>query len=188
MKKIINSMRWMLLISGILIVILGITMLFSPLDNLVTLAFFIGILMVISGASEIVSFCGEKKKYRSSWMLASGILSVVFGIWTVFGHGTEALAAFLPFIFAAWVLSSGIMRIVGSIHFKSEGSFLWGWMLTFGILGTVFGFLLLFSPILSGVVISFSLALILISHGIDNIILFYRIKKIGNYIRERLVE
>lgn len=188
MKSIIKSMQWLLLISGILITILGITMLFTPLESLVTLAIFIGISMLISGVSEIVSFCGEEKEHRSGWLLASGILSALFGIWTIFGSGTEALAAFLPFIFAVWVLSSSIIRIVGSITLKSEGFSLWGWLLAFGILGTLFGFILLFSPILSGIVISVSIALILISHGIDNIIIFFRVKKIGDHIRERLGE
>lgn len=188
MKKMVKSMRWLLFISGILVLILGITMLFTTLKNLVTLAIFIGISMLISGISEIISFCGEEKGHRSEWMLASGILSVLFGIWAIFGRGTEALVAFMPIIFAVWVLSSGIMRMIGSVSLKSEGYSLWGWLLAFGILGTVFGFLLLFSPILSGTIISVSLALILISHGIDNIILFFRIKKIGNYIWERLDE
>lgn len=188
MKKIFKSMKWLLLISGILILILGITMLFTPLENLITLAIFIGISMLISGISEIISFCNEEKGNRSGWMLASGILSTLFGIWTIFGSGTNALIVFIPFIFAVWVLSSSIMRIVGSISLKSEGSPVWGWLLAFGILGAVFGFLLLFSPVLSGVIISISIALILISHGVDNILIFFRLNKIGNHIREQLGE
>jgi len=188
MKKMLKSMQWLLLISGILIAILGITMLFTPLENLVTLAIFIGILMLISGISEIASFCSEEKGHRSGWMLASGILSILFGIWTIFGRGSNVLVALLPFIFAVWVLSSSITRIVGSISLKSEGSSIWGWLLAFGIVGTIFGFILLFSPVLSGVLISISIAMILISHGVDNILIFFRIKKIGNYIQERLSE
>ena len=78
MKRALNFMTWMLLTSGILIVILGITMLFTPLENLVVLAIFIGISMLISGISEIASFFSEQQGYRSGWMLASGILSAVF--------------------------------------------------------------------------------------------------------------
>ena len=71
MKKLYNSTKWLVLISGVLIAILGISMLFTPLENLVTLALFIGIAMLVSGISEIVSFCGEEKGQRSGWMLAS---------------------------------------------------------------------------------------------------------------------
>ena len=188
MKKAFKSMRWLLLISGILVVILGITMLFTPLKNLIAMAVFIGISMLISGISEIAAFFGEEKGHRDGWMLASGILSVMFSIWVLFGHGTEALASMLPFIFAVWVMSSSIMRIVGSISVKSEGSNLWGWILAFGILGAIFGFILLFSPMLSGMIISFSIAFMLISHGVDNIIIFFRIKKINANIRDYLDE
>lgn len=188
MRKTLNTMKWMLLISGILIVIFGITMLFTPLENLVVLAIFIGISMLISGISEIASFLGEEQGYRSGWMLASGILSVVFAVWTLFGSGIEALVAFVPFIFAVWVVSCGIMRVVGSISVKSEGSSLWGWMLAFGILGSILGFLLLFSPILSGVIISYIIAFMLISYGVDSIIIFFRLKKIGDHIQNYLGE
>ena len=177
-------MKWLLLLSGIFVVILGITMLFTPLKNLVTLAIFIGISMLISGISEIASFFNEEKEHRSGWMLASGIVTVLFAVWALFGRGTEALASILPYIFAVWVISSGIMRIVGSINMKSEGFNMWGWSLAFGILGAVLGFLLLFSPILSAGVISYSIAFMLISYGIDNIIIFFRLQKIGSHIRD----
>jgi uncharacterized membrane protein HdeD (DUF308 family) len=188
MKTVLKSMKWLLLLSGIFVVILGITMLFTPLENLVTLAIFIGISMLISGASEIVSFWNEKKDNRSGWMLASGTVTALFAVWVLFGRGTEALTAILPFAFAVWVMSSGIMRIVGSMAIKSEGSNLWGWILTFGILGAALGFLLLFSPILSAVIISYSIGLMLISYGIDNVIIFFRLKKISDHIRDHLEE
>ena len=72
MKSVLKSIKWLMLISGVLIVILGITMFFTPLKNLVMLAIFIGMSMLASGLSEIVSFfCGDKEE-RSGWMLASG--------------------------------------------------------------------------------------------------------------------
>ena len=46
MKKLYNSTKWLVLISGVLIAILGISMLFTPLENLVTLALFIAICTV----------------------------------------------------------------------------------------------------------------------------------------------
>jgi uncharacterized membrane protein HdeD (DUF308 family) len=186
MKKIYNMTKWLMLVSGILIVVLGITMLFTPLENLVTLALFIGISMLISGVGEIVSFCSEEKGHRSPWMLANGVISTLFGVWTIFGRGVAALVVLLPFIFAAWVMFSGITRIVGSVSLKEEGYRQWGWLLAFGIVGAVFGFLLLFAPVLSAFVVSVSIACMLIAYGINNIILFFRMKKIGEQIRERI--
>ena len=67
---------------------------------------------------------------------------------------------------------------------KSEDSGLWHWILAFGILGTALGFLLLFSPILSEIIISYSLAFMLIFYGFNNMIIFFRLKKIGNHIKD----
>ena len=186
MKKLYNSTKWLVLISGVLIAILGISMLFTPLENLVTLALFIGIAMLVSGISEIVSFCGEEKGQRSGWMLASGIITTLLGIWTFFGRGTAALIAILPCIFAVWVMTSSIMRIVGSVSLKSEGFSQWGWLLAFGIVGTILGFILLFTPVLSSAIIAFSIAFMLIVHGVNNIIIFFRMNSLGNKIKKRL--
>ena len=176
-------MMWLLLLSGILVAILGITMLFAPLESLVTLAIFIGFSMLISGASEIASYCGEEQGGRSGWLLTSGILTVVFAIWTLFGRGTEALVVSLPFVFAIWVLTSGIVRIGGAISSKSDGSNLWGWMLAFGVSGAALGFLLMFTPVLSGIMIAYMLGFMLISYGVDSIIIFFSLRKFGHHIR-----
>lgn len=185
-KKIFNMSKWFMLISGILIVILGIMMLFTPLDGLMTLALFVGISMLLSGVSEIISFCSEGKGGRSGWLLVSGILSTLFGLWTMFGRGTAALVSVIPFIFAVWVMSSGITRIVGSISLKSDGFAQWGWLLGFGIIQAVLGFLLLFSPVLSAAIVGITLAIMLITHGADNIVIFFRMKNIGGIIRNRM--
>lgn len=184
MKKMFSSMKWLILISGITIVILGITLLFTPLQSLIALAIFIGISMIVSGVSEIIFYCGEEKGRRSGWMLASGIISALFGIWTMFGRGSAALASVLPFVFATWVMVSSITRIVGSLSLKSEGFPQWGWVLALGILGAVLGFVLMFSPVLSSFVVVYTIAVMLISYGISNLIIFFRMKKIGDYIRK----
>lgn len=185
MKNTLKTINWLMLISGVLIVAMGIAMLFTPFENLVTLAIFIGISMLISGISEIASYCGEEAGQRSGWLLASGIVTGLLGIWTLFGRGMEALVVIIPFVFAAWVMTSSIMRIVGSVNLKSEGFAGWGWILALGILGTLLGFLLLYSPLLSGAVVAYSIAFMLISYGINNIIIFFRMRKLGKAIGEQ---
>jgi len=180
-----KSIKWLLFISGILIVIIGIATLFTTLDNLATLAVIIGILMLISGISEIISFCNREKAYRSDWMLASGILTTHFAVWVSYESRMEALIAILPFVLAAWAILSGIMRIIGSISIKSEGMNLWGWILGFSMLSVVLGLLLLFSSILPALIISCLIGLTLVSYGLNNIIIFFRLKRIGIHIKDQ---
>jgi len=188
MKALLKSIKWFTLVSGILIVLLGIVMLFTPLQNLEALAIFIGISMLISGIIEIVSFFGEEKGSRSGWTLASGILTTLLGIWTIFGRGSSVLLAMLPFVFAVSVIGSSITRIIGSRSLKAEGFNYWVWVMVFGILGIILGIVLLFSPVFSSMMVAYIVAAMLISYGADNIAIFFRMNKAGNYIRKRFNE
>jgi len=177
MKDRLKSVKWMLLVSGLLIVALGVIMFFTPWANLVALAIFIGIMMLIAGVSEIAAFFHAEKGHRSGMILVGGILSAWFGIWTVFGRGDVALAVVLPTIFAAWVMLSGFTRGAGAMALKSKGSSVWIWMLLLGIVEAALGFVLLFHPLLAAIVASYTLAFMLITYGMNDIVLFFEINK-----------
>lgn len=182
MKKL-KSLRWLLLISGVLLVVLGIFTLFTPTGALASLALFISITMLISGASEIASYIGEDDLYRSGWVLAGGILETFLGLWMLIGRGYAALAAVIPYIFAVWVLCSGILRTVGSFSLRSSDSDSWGWTLAFGIIEIALGFALTFYPIFSAVLASILIAGLFISHGVSNILLFSGVTRIKNLLK-----
>lgn len=171
-----KALSWLLLISGILLVVLGVYMFSTPLGNFVSIAVFIAASMLVSGFSEIISFFSSEKGKRSGWMLASGIISLIFGIWTIFGRGMEALIVALPFIFAFWVLNSNIMRITGSLSLRDWGYRNWGFTFALGILGTIAGVILIFSPLVSGLSMAYLVPIMFIVHGISNISLFVNIK------------
>lgn len=184
MEKL-KVLRWLLLVAGILYLIVGVMLFFTPLASLMGVALYIIISMLASGISEILAYATSEKEFRSGWMLASGILTTLLGIWLVFGQGMSAITVVLPFVFAAWMLSAGIMRTVGSFSLKSAGAKGWGWVLASGILGIIAGLILLFSPVLSGLIISYTIAAMFIIHGINDIVMFFDIgslkKKIENF-------
>ena len=186
MRSLVKYAKWLMLVSGILITILGISMLFKPLQNLVSLIIFIGISALISGTSEVISFFGERKEDRSGWALASGIVTIVFGVWVSFGRGSIFLLGILPYVFALWVIASSIMRIISSHALKVWGRTYWVWLMVFGILGIAFGIFSLFAPMISGTIIVYAVALMLISYGANNIAGLIRMKKFENFIRKSL--
>ena len=182
--KSLKLTKWLLLITGILVTVLGISMLFTPFANIVSLAILIGIVMLLSGISELVSFFVVDREYRSGWILASGAISLLFGVWLLFGKGLPALATMIPFVFAGWVIAAGVTRAIGSFSLKNAGVKNWGWMLVFGILNAIMGVWLMYSPWLSALLISNLIAFAFISHGINSIVGFFTMNKIGNYFRQ----
>ena len=177
MKKF---MKWLLPISGLWIIGLGIYTIFTPLASLVliaTMLIMFGIAMIFSGVSEVVSFFAAGKGNRSGMMIASGLLTTLFGVWVIFGRGLYGLALILPFIFAAWIMSSGITRIVGSMPSRSETSKFRFWQFLLGAITTMAGFSLLFNPFMSAAMITFIMPIMLISYGMGTIELFFRLRR-----------
>jgi len=195
-----KALKWFLLLSGIWTIGLGITAFFRPLDGLAALGIFFGIGILISGISEIASFIGAEKGSRTGMMLASGIMSTLFGIWVIFGRGTDVIIYILLFVFAAWVMASGIARIVDAVSKKPviansggaaviayEGKInIWGLIL--GILSTFAGFALMFNPFMSARIITFVMAFMFISFGIGSIQLFFHLRKLEKEVKAQVID
>ena len=172
-----KKFKWLLPIAGLFIIVLGVITMVRPLAGIVMLALFFGLGMLVSGISEIASYCGQEKSNRSGMILASGILSTLVGIWVVFRGGTYAVAVIMPYIFAGWVMAGGIMRIADAVTRKSEHDGIKGWELALGILATLLGFALMFNPLFSTAMVSFTMAFTMIAYGVGSLEMFFRLRK-----------
>ncbi len=176
-----KAFRWFVLVAGVLLMIVGMLMMFTPIANLMTMAFFISIAILLSGISEIIHWFHSPKGQRTAWMLMSGLLSTLLGLWIIIGQGTIAnIAVILPFMFAFWVMFGGVIRTVGSITMKNQGESRWKWVMASGIIGILYGFLLLNHPLFAAGMLSFMIALLFFYQGINSIIIFFALKRKEN--------
>jgi len=188
-----KSLGWFMPIAGLLAIGLGIAALFRPLTSLATIAIFFGISILSSGISEIVSFYSARKGYRSGWMLTTGIMSIVFGLWATIGVGTYAVARFIPFIFAGWVMALGIERIadavarkyvenedVSTTYMRSVNKL----GLLLGVLTLLTSIILMFNPLMSARLVSIMLSILLVTYGVNTIELFFRIKQASRAVKK----
>jgi len=185
-----KGLKWFLLLAGVWMIGLGITVLFRPLEGIIRLALLFGIGMLVSGISEMVAYFGAEKDDRSGMMLASGIITALFSIWVIFGRGTYAFTYILLFIFASWVMASGIIRIMAVVAkkpvAKMEGNMatiayersINGWGLLLGILATLFGFSLMFNPFMSAIIITWVMSIMFLTYGVSSIELFFHLRKV----------
>ena len=183
MKKL-NWLLWLMPISGLAIIVLGIILFFVPPYNFSALAVVFGAAILASGILELISYFGDARENRSGTVLAGGILSILFGTWTIFGSRLDESAIILPFMLAAWIMSIGVSRMVEAVNRKSQGGKLKMGLLIFGVLGTFVGFALLFHPVMPPALVSQLLAFIMVSHGVGTITLFFRLKKQGKILAE----
>lgn len=109
MKRVLKHVKWLLLLSGTTITIVGITVFFIPLETSTVPADFVGIPMFTTGISEIASYFSEDRKHRSGWMFGSGTISTLFSVWALYVSRMQMLSSILLGTFAIWVLSSSII-------------------------------------------------------------------------------
>ena len=176
-REEMKAMRWLTLVAGILLIVLGMFMFGTPTENLVVISFAICFSLIIYGVITICSYFSFEKGSRSSWMLVFGILSVLLGVWMLASGDFWALTAVLPFVFSIWLVVSSISMAVKSIDFKDLGVPGWGWQLAFGIIGVVVGFLLISAPLTSALTLSYTLAFMFVYRGVADIVLFFTLRK-----------
>lgn len=108
---------YFVLVLGIAMIGLGIYLMFNPSTSLQALTIFIGIILVLNGLNEVISYFGESKYWSiSKWIMLDGILSILVGGFAIF-ESNMAERLFI-IIFAIWILASAILRILTAFAVK----------------------------------------------------------------------
>lgn len=136
---------WLVLLRGILLVLLGLFALFAPGSALLALVWVFGAYAIVDGVVAVAAGVRHRSSERHwVWHIVVGIVSIVAGIVAFAWPGITAVA--ILFVIAFWSIAAGIAEIVQSFAMRRLGSASWGWMLAAGILGVVFGVLLIAWP------------------------------------------
>src|SRR5690348_15007906 len=121
-------------------------------------------------------FCREPKRTRPMlarvlsrywWMtLLRGLLWVAFGVLALTRPGISLLA--LTVLFAAFVLTDGVVSVINAISGRKEREH-WWLLLLVGLLGIVVGVLALANPVLTVLALLFYVAIWAIATGVVEI-------------------
>jgi len=134
---------WVILLTGIAAVILGILLLTNPATTTVALVQFLGIFWFVSGIFSIVEIFIDSRSW--GWKLALGVIGILAGISIVRHPLTSAIL--IPSLVVIIVAIEGIIYgVVSVVRAFTEHSLGMGIL---GVLSVVFGLILLFSPALA---------------------------------------
>jgi uncharacterized membrane protein HdeD (DUF308 family) len=136
---------WLLLAAGVIFVGIGIFAFIDPLNSYLKLVKFTGIALLLNGGILLtMAVLNTKYPNERAWMQAESILHLFFGIMFLFNPLLAFIA--LPYFIGSWILLVGILKTIAAFalrdHIRS-----WWFIFVAGILGDLFGFLLLFSPL-----------------------------------------
>lgn len=165
----VKGYRYLSLISGILLVIFSFMILQERGEGILTLAVFIGIGFIMHGIGEISIYFSVEKDAKHSWLLVGGLISLIFGIWTLSVQGTLSMALALPLVIATWIIFFGVMRVISWIQLKKYSNSLSSMNLILGFVGIILGAILLRRPDITDVLISMVLFIVFLVQGIASI-------------------
>lgn len=177
-----NSTKIWLVISGILLIILGVFCIVKPGDTLFATAWLLGLFTLISGISKLIfTFKTQRFMPNSASRMFSAILQIFIGLF--FLCNLLATAMSLPIVFSLWVMVEGIMVAIQSFDYKKVGFGSWWAILLFGIAGAILGCYGMINPAVSGAVLSTLIGLGIIASGVAYLVGYSGIKKFENLIK-----
>lgn len=151
-------------IAGAISIILGILTFFHPLEALMTVGFFIGIGLILSGLDYFSAyyFFGFKR------FILIGLLDFIMGVYMTFQPGLTAFI--IPFAVGLWLFCAGTSRVGMSLWLGGAGVRGWWLMLIYGIGLIGAAVLMVVSPFTGAPALMLLLSFDLIASGIMAVI------------------
>lgn len=136
---------WLILITGILSIGVGITVFVNPVESYLTLSIVFGIMMLVTGIIElVVSLTSHNYFTTRTYNIIGGVLDLVLGLFLCIYP--QVTLVVLPIILGAWLLYHSFMIIGmgGDMNsFRVPGS---GWTIAGGIILLLLSILILVKP------------------------------------------
>jgi len=162
--EVLDTPWWVVLLEGIIAIIAGLFLLYSPVVTTILLIQILGIFWLAGGIISILGaliFSGNRW-----WKLLSGILGIIAGvaILTYPIYSPFIILTFFVIFIGAWAIITGVVKLAWA--FKGGG---WG-MGILGILTIILGLLLLTNSLVGALVLPWVFGFFLILGGIGSVI------------------
>jgi uncharacterized membrane protein HdeD (DUF308 family) len=164
-RKITRGNKIAGIITGILMVVLGILFFAMPIRTGYVVAIIATVGFIFYGLYQIVGYVRTPSEVRNGWNLANGIIFMLVGVMILLSSVTGVIITF-AFLLGFLALSGGINQISAYGVFKKEGEPGCGWMLASGIINIILGVFLIMTPFAATLVVDYVLGIYLIVGGI----------------------
>lgn len=140
-------------IAGVVLILAGAATFFNPLATFITLTYIIGGALIVAGLAGIIGyFAGRNVMLGAGWVLAEGILSIIFGAMICFGEYSKGfLAITMGVLVGIWLLVSGINDLARSFDMHKLKAKGWGWLTVWGIICIIAGVVVFCRPVVTAI-------------------------------------
>lgn len=185
MRKLLKQMKWDVILTSLLYVVLGITILIMPNIMFRTLGYLIGAFLIVAGAVSMIGYLlrdAHQNYYRNDFVY--GLVEITIGIIVL--YKIENIMELVPVILGILVVASGCRKLQDVIDMKRMEYGNWIVMLVLAAANVIFGVVLILDPIEAQLVLERLIgAGLIVSGATDCIVACYFAGKIKKYL-ERL--
>lgn len=150
------------LIQAVLMIVAGLAAFIYPLLTSLAVTYFLGWMLIISGAVQAISLVAAPKVPHFWMALISAVLSIVTGI--IFIRNPGLATATLALLLVIYFMVEGITKIVLSLTIRPLKN--WFWLLLSGVIGAALSVFLIMNPLLSFVALGVFIGIQLITEGL----------------------
>ena len=173
MNDILANNWWAVALRGVVAILFGIAAFAMPLVTMLSLVVVFAAFSFVDGVFGIImSVRGARKGERWIWLLLTGILGIVASAVAVLWPGLTVLAFVI--LVAAWALVSGTFMLISAFRLKIDHGRVW--LVIGGIASIVFGILLVISPFIGALVLTFWTGAHALVLGATLLVLAYKLR------------
>ncbi|MBQ9043488.1 MAG: DUF308 domain-containing protein [Eggerthellaceae bacterium] len=170
-------MKVVTIILGVLLALGGLYCMFTPIATYSTIAWLIGIAMIVEGVGSIITWNDRRKLGQASGlMLAEAIISIVLGVFLLGSFVLQfSVDLFIAYFIAIWLVIAGIARIVAAVNARNsqDQQTASGWVghIVLGVLIILLGILCIINPlsVMAGVGMMLGISIVVV--GVDLVFL-----------------
>ena len=130
---------------SLVLIIMSIFLIAKPEEFLNTIMILIGILLIVSGIIQIISYFSSPKELKAfSLKLLLGFISIILGIIVIVN--TSLINTILTGIIGAWIIIQSIIKLQIAINLKEMANNNWKAVVILSILTLILGIIIIFNP------------------------------------------
>lgn len=164
---------WLFTLRGLFAIVFGCLALAFPGPTMLSLVLLFSAYMLVDGIAEIISAVWAiHRKTRWGFLIFAGLLNIAVGIGAFFWPGLTVLAFVL--LVASWAIVTGVSMTAAAFRLNIEHG-RW-WLVLGGLLSLAYGALLILTPLVGAIVLTWWMGAYALAFGIALVIFSFRLR------------
>jgi uncharacterized membrane protein HdeD (DUF308 family) len=165
---------WLFLLRGIFGIIFGCIALIFPGATILSLVIVFSAYMLVDGVTAIISAVRAIRRKEDRWgvLIFEGLLNIAVGIAAFLWPGLTVVA--FVWLIASWAIVTGGLMTAAGFHLNIDHG-RW-WLILGGLLSLAYGVLLIITPLIGAVVLTWWLGAYALAFGIALVIFSFKLR------------